>query len=117
MTDEEIKFKQECEEIADTFMKIEKESKELDRKNAGERKRVEHRKYWLECAACGCKDIRLSRAIEKRKDETWDDVEDYEYYNHDGVGWELDRFDLTCGKCGRDQIRIKYEDIEEGESR
>ena len=103
MTDEEIKFKQEF--------------KERDRKNAEERKRIEHRKYWLECNTCGCKDIRLSRVIEKREGETWDAVEDYEYYNHDGFGWELDRFELTCAKCGGNKIKIECENIEESISR
>ena len=132
MTEEEIKlteeeetvFEQACKEIADFCIKFknlleeqDRKNVEQDRKNAEERKRIEHRKYYLECKTCGSKDIRRSRAIKKREGETWDDVEDYEYYNHDGFGWELDSFELTCVKCGGDKIEVAYENIEESKSR
>lgn len=115
LTDEEMafypEFKKGIEELVDICIKTKEALAEQDRKSAEERKGIDHRKFCLECKACGSKDIRLSRVIEKDEGETWDDVASYEYYNHDGFGWELDRFDITCAKCGSDKIEIGHEDI------
>ena len=103
-------------ELVDMFIKTKKSIEERDIKNAEERKRIEHRKYWLECKFCGSKDMRFSRVIDK-EEETWDDVENYNYYCHDGFGWELDRFNITCAKCGGDKIEVAYKNIKENKSR
>ena len=46
MEEEDIKLHHKHEEIVDAFMKIKKELKEKDRKNAEEQKRIECGKYW-----------------------------------------------------------------------
>ena len=88
-----------------------------DRKDDEERKGIKHRKYCLECKTCGSNDIRLSRVVKKDEGETWHDVTLYETLYHDGFGWELDSFELTCAKCGGDKIEVAHENIEESKSR
>ena len=74
---------------------------------------VEKRRYFLQCVECGSQDVRFSRKIIKEKGNTWDNIGIDECYMHDGFGWELDRFTITCAKCGSDKIQVEYEELEE----
>ena len=92
---------------------IEASKKEKEKAENEEKARIEKRRYCLRCEKCGSEKVYLNYNITKGKGKTWHDIEFGKYYCHDGFGWELDDFDITCAECGSDEIKVEHEEIKE----
>ena len=92
---------------------IQKSREEKEKAENEEKDRIEKRRYCLRCAKCGSEKVCLNYNITKGKGKTWHDIEFGKYYCHDGFGWELDDFNITCAECGSDEIKVEHDETKE----
>jgi hypothetical protein len=68
---------------------------------------VKHFVVAILCAHCGADRFQLSRAVDA---SSLDSLVIHETMSHPGFGWDLDRFEVTCAKCGsKNKIKVEIE--------
>ena len=67
------------------------------------------KKVWLVCSKCGGNTFEIYKNIKYPHDWSWKRALRQELLSHEGIGWDMNTFEIRCAKCGSKDAEVVWD--------